>query len=116
MGGGSGGGSAEDSGSAFNYTPMNLNIQKPDGVGSGLDTPSEKFIFDSPLSVLETMRNVSNIIVGSTRSFATLGDITDPNKNSLLTGQPGEHLTQLTPIPEQEEDETTDIEKNRWNI
>jgi len=73
-GGASSGGSSEGvtAGDFAGLNSVGLNIQRPGGSNSAFDTSSENYLFKSPLSTLETIRNVSNIIVGASKSFDTL--------------------------------------------
>lgn len=94
-GGATSGGSSEGGMSSSTAAALmgssSLDIQRP---GGGFQVP-DGYYFDSPLSTLETIRQVSNIIVGSSKSFDSLSSFA----NELgISGQ--EQLkTDLTAIP-----------------
>ena len=54
----------------FNINPIPTGVESLKNTSINQDTPQgTKYVYESPLSVLETIRTVSNIIVGATKSF-----------------------------------------------
>ena len=86
LGGSSGGsGSGPTSAAALNLISGNTgNITKPN-ISERFAPKQENYSFKSPLSVLETIRSVSNIVAGSTKNFNQMSTRLDAPANNMLT-------------------------------